>query len=395
MTGAADPRGCIVVIPARGGSKGIPGKNLRPVNGRSLVARSVAAARAATCGPRVVVSTDDAAIAAAARAAGAEVVDRPAAIAGDSASSEAAVLHVLDVLEADGPLPALVLLMQCTSPFTTGADVDAVAAAAARPGAACALSVVEDHGFLWGLDAAGFGTGVNHDHTGRRRMRQELPPQFRENGALYAMRVPAFRAAGNRFCGPVVPVPMHAPHLEIDEPQDLLLCDALARVLDVAHRPELERVRVVVTDFDGVHTDDRVLVDQDGREAVTCSRSDGMGVEMLRRAGLPVLILSKERNPVVAARAAKLQVECLQGIEDKVAALEGWLAARGLGWSDAAFLGNDVNDAGCLARAGLAAVPSDAHPSVKPGALVLDRPGGQGAVRALAEMLLAAREVRA
>ncbi len=379
----------VVVIPARGGSKGIIGKNLRPVGGRALIVRAVQAARAAACVDLVLVSTDDAAIGAAATAAGAVLVERPAEISGDRASSEAAVLHALDVLEAGGrALPDVVVLMQCTSPFTTGPDIDALIAAMDERKAACALSVVEDHGFLWGLDDQGFGVGVNHDHTGRRRMRQELPPQFRENGALYAMRVAPFRASGNRFCGPAVPVPMAAPHIEIDEEADLLLCDAMATVLDRPRLPPHVRIQVVVTDFDGVHTDDRVLVDQDGREAVFCSRSDGMGVEMLRRAGFQVLILSKERNPVVTARARKLQVPCLQGIEDKLGALSAWLAERNLGWDSVAYLGNDINDAACLNAAGLAVVPADAHRAVRAGALVLKQNGGHGAIRALAEFLL-------
>jgi N-acylneuraminate cytidylyltransferase len=180
----------------------------------------------------VAVSTDDAAIAEAARAAGATVIERPADIAGDTASSEAAVLHALDWMEARGPLPEFVVLMQCTSPFTRPRHLDALLAAVERSGAACGLTVVEDHGFLWGIDPQGFGVGVNHDHTAQRKLRQELPPQFRENGALYAMRTEAFRRVRSRFCGPVVPVPMDAPYLEIDEPFDLALCDAVAKVWD-------------------------------------------------------------------------------------------------------------------------------------------------------------------
>jgi N-acylneuraminate cytidylyltransferase len=223
---------CAVVIPARGGSKGIPGKNLKLVGGRSLIERSVAAALASRVASIVTVSTDDETIAQAAQQAGATVIPRPAEIAGDTATSEAAVLHALDWLEERGPLPDFVVLMQCTSPFTRAEHLDALLDAVQERGAACGLTVVEDHGFLWGLDAQGFGVGVNHDHLVQRRRRQELPPQFRENGALYVMRTDAFRRLRSRFCGPVVPVPMHAPHFEIDEELDLAVCDAIARVWD-------------------------------------------------------------------------------------------------------------------------------------------------------------------
>ena len=125
----AVPRGALALIPARGGSKGIPGKNLQTVGGVPLVCRSIRAALASNGVGRVVVSTDDEAIAAAAETEGAEVIRRPAEIAGDTASSESALLHALDVLEKQGPLETELVFLQCTSPFTTGAQIDAVLAA--------------------------------------------------------------------------------------------------------------------------------------------------------------------------------------------------------------------------------------------------------------------------
>ncbi len=124
----------VAVVPARAGSKGIPGKNLRRVAGRSLVRRTVDAAGAAASIDVVVVSTDGDAIAAEGELAGARVVRRPADLAGDEASSESAVLHVLDVLAATGDEPEVVVFLQATSPFTDPADLDA--AVAPRPGPA-------------------------------------------------------------------------------------------------------------------------------------------------------------------------------------------------------------------------------------------------------------------
>ncbi|WP_143626384.1 acylneuraminate cytidylyltransferase family protein, partial [Streptomyces viridosporus] len=140
----------LAVIPARGGSKGVPAKNLAPVGGVPLVARAVRACRAARYVTDVVVSTDDRAIAAVARQAGAEVVLRPAAIAGDTATSEAAVLHALEAHEALHGAPVdVVLLVQCTSPFLLGEDVDGVAGAVVDRGADTAVTVAPFHGFLW------------------------------------------------------------------------------------------------------------------------------------------------------------------------------------------------------------------------------------------------------
>ncbi|GAA4780260.1 KdsC family phosphatase [Microbacterium gilvum] len=150
--------------------------------------------------------------------------------------------------------------------------------------------------------------------------------------------------------------------------------------------------RAVVTDFDGVHTDDTALVDADGRELVRVSRSDGMGVALLRRAGIPFLILSTETDGVVSARARKLRVDVRQGLEDKAAALRDWADGQGVPLADVAYLGNDVNDLACLAIVGWPVAVPGSHPDVLGAArIVLDRAGGDGAVRELAERVLRSR----
>jgi N-acylneuraminate cytidylyltransferase len=145
----------------------------------------------------------------------------------------------------------------------------------------------------------------------------------------------------------------------------------------------------LVLDFDGVLTDDRVYVNQDGVETVACSRSDGLGVTLLRRAEVPVLVLSTEKNPVVAARSRKLEVECRQGMPDKTAELERVLAERRIRPADTVFVGNDVNDLGCLRLVGCGLAVADAHPLVRRVARgVLSHPGGRGAVREVADLIL-------
>jgi N-acylneuraminate cytidylyltransferase len=148
-------------------------------------------------------------------------------------------------------------------------------------------------------------------------------------------------------------------------------------------------VDAVVTDFDGVHTDDTVLVGQNGEEFVTVSRSDGMGISRLRAAGVPVLILSTETNPVVSARARKLGVDVEQGSADKAATLTAWAEERGISLDRVAYLGNDVNDLACLELVGWPVAVPEAHPRVLAAArLVLAAPGGDGAVRELSDSVL-------
>jgi 3-deoxy-D-manno-octulosonate 8-phosphate phosphatase (KDO 8-P phosphatase) len=154
----------------------------------------------------------------------------------------------------------------------------------------------------------------------------------------------------------------------------------------------LAAVRFVVFDFDGVFTDNRVLVSEDGREAVLCSRADGLGIEALTRAGLPSMILSTERNSVVKARADKLKLECVHGCSDKWAELQRILADRGIPPSAVAYVGNDVNDRDCLEHVGVPICVADAHPDVKPLAKIVTRSaGGHGAVREICDRLLEER----
>jgi N-acylneuraminate cytidylyltransferase len=146
-------------------------------------------------------------------------------------------------------------------------------------------------------------------------------------------------------------------------------------------------------DFDGVHTDDRVHVDQNGVESVTVSRSDGMGVGLLRTAGLPMLILSKERNPVVAARAAKLGIDVRHGIDDKLPELRRWCDEQGVDIARVAYVGNDVNDVACMNAAGWPIAVADAHSEALSAArVVLKSRGGHGAVREVCDGILAARK---
>ena len=377
----------VAVIPARGGSKGVPGKNIAPVGGMSLVARAVRAAQGARLVDRVVVSTDDPIVADVARDAGAEIVRRPDAISGDEATSESAVLHAVETLGGD---PDVVVLIQCTSPFVTASDVDAVAGTVRSGLADCAFTAAPSHGFLWRPD----GSGINHDPAGRAR-RQDREPELLETGAAYAMRVAMLRASGHRFGGRIRPVVVDpARTLEIDEPVDLARARLLVPLLDDQGLPDVRDLDALVLDFDGTMTDDRVIVDQDGRESVTVHRGDGLGIAALRRSGLDVAILSSEHNSVVQARARKLQIPALTGIAHKGSALADWAGARRHDLKRIAYLGNDVNDLPCFDIVGWPVAVADAHYSVRARArTVTTARGGHGAVREVASRLLG-KEIR-
>ncbi|NNG18957.1 acylneuraminate cytidylyltransferase [Naumannella sp. ID2617S] len=391
----------VAIIPARGGSVGVPGKNLRSIGGIPLVARAVRACRAARRIDEIFVSTDDDRIAAVASDAGAEIIRRPADLSGNTASSESALLHALDEV-ADRGIDAQVLaFVQCTSPFISGRDLDTAVELVNSGKADSAFSGVETYDFLWrdadtGTDpGSGTMVGQNHDASFRPR-RQDRRPDYRETGAFYVMRTEGFRRARHRFFGRTAVVKVsELASLEIDTAEELALADAFAGVLDRAPADEAGigiDVDAVITDFDGVHTPDTAYIDQDGRELVRVSRSDGMGVSFLRRADVPMLILSRERNPVVTARARKLGVEVLQAVDDKTTVVRSWAEQNGVPLERIAYLGNDVNDLGPMRLVGWPVAVADAHTTVRGVArVVLHHRGGEGAVRELCERVLAAR----
>lgn len=217
------------VIPARGGSKGVPGKNLRPLGGRPLLAWSIEHALAAGDRCRVVVSTDDPAIADVARRAGAEVPFlRDRVLATDEAPTEPVLLDTLDRLQAEGYEPRAVVLLQPTSPVRTPDTVARALDQFEADGADSLVGVVEASPFLWQTSPA--GARPLYD-AARRPRRQELGPGDRiyaETGSLYVTATDALRRAGNRVAGRVSLFVMSALEaVDVDTELDLLEAAAM------------------------------------------------------------------------------------------------------------------------------------------------------------------------
>ena len=190
------------IIPARGGSKGIPFKNLKEIAGHPLIAHSIMQARNARGVNRVYVSTDDPGIAGLAETYGALTISRPDEISGDSASSESALLHALEVIERESPLPPdLVVFLQCTSPLREADDIDKAIGQLISEDADSLLSVTPSHRFLWERSGA-TPRSINYDYRDRKR-RQELPPQFVENGSIYIFKPWVLKRLHNRLGGAI------------------------------------------------------------------------------------------------------------------------------------------------------------------------------------------------
>lgn len=395
----------LALIPARGGSKSIPGKNIRLFAGHPLLAYSVAAARQATRVTRVIVSTDDEQIAAVARDYGAETPFlRPGELARDETPDLPVFEHALAWLSAEeGFRPEVVVQLRPTSPVRPPDCVDqAVSTLLAHPKADSVRGVVpagQNPYKMWRIAHDGqmhpllegeFDEAYNMS-------RQLLPATYWQTGHIDAIRTRTILEKRSMSGAMILPLLLDPRYtVDIDNPRDweraewLVLHGGLEVVTPGHRRRALpEQVGLLVLDFDGVMTDNRVWVDGQGRESVAAHRGDGWGLARLREAGVEVVVLSTETDPVVAARCGKLGLPVVQGLADKGAALRDLLRDREMEPGHVVYLGNDVNDLPCFPLVGCAVVVADAHPEAAAQAdLVLSRAGGRGAVRELCDLLL-------
>jgi 3-deoxy-D-manno-octulosonate 8-phosphate phosphatase (KDO 8-P phosphatase) len=148
------------------------------------------------------------------------------------------------------------------------------------------------------------------------------------------------------------------------------------------------KIKLVVYDFDGVMTDNKVYIDQNGNEMVQVNRADGLGVAEIKKMNIEQIIMSTETNPVVSARAIKLDIPCLQGLDNKKDALLDYSKKNDIDLKNVAYVGNDINDKYAMAIAGFSFCPADAHKTIKEiSDHVLKRNGGDGVIRELLDLI--------
>jgi N-acylneuraminate cytidylyltransferase len=384
----------LVIIPARGGSKGIPRKNIQLLAGKPLLAYSIDSARQTPSINRVVVSTDDPDVATVAQQHGAGVIWRPSEISGDTATSESALLHALDYLrDTENYEPELVVFLQATSPLRQPNDIQNAIETLQSEQADSLFSACPVEGFIWRF-TAGTIAPINYDPLIRPR-RQELNEEIlEENGSIYIFKPWVLRKFNSRLGGKITTYRMAwIDSFQIDIPADQNLFEQLLNLRRAKSKlHDLRKIRLLVLDFDGVMTDNRVMVDQEGKETVWCHRGDGWGIARLKEAGVEVIVLSTEANPVVAVRCRKLDIDCVQGCNDKLKALKEIVQQRSLEPKQVAYVGNDVNDSACMLWVGVPIAVADAVPEIQlVSKFTTTKPGGQGAVREIAEWILSSK----
>ena len=399
----------LAIIPARGGSKGIPRKNIRSFSGYPLIAWSIAAAKQSELVTRVIVSTDDDEIAAVARECGAETPFlRPAEFAQDQSTDLPLFEHALKWLaENEGYRPEVVVQLRPTSPIRPKGLVDAAVRILLEHADAESVRGVVPAGQnphkMWRLDAGEKNPmtnllavdGIEEPYNAPRQI---LPPIFWQTGHIDAIR-PATILSGSMSGKTIYPLVIDPNFtVDLDNLRDWMRAEWLVAFggLDLvwpgrAKRPMPQKIELLVLDFDGVVTDNRVWVSEDGYEMVAANRGDSLIMSKLMRAGTDVVILSSEVNPVVAARARKMKVEAIHGVglEDKAAVLQNLLKERKIDPACVAYVGNDLNDLPCFDEVGWAVAVADAQPEVLRAAdFVTSKTGGHGAVREICDLIL-------
>lgn len=399
----------LAIIPARGGSKGIPGKNIRSFAGHPLISYSIAAGLQARSVTRLIVSTDSEEIAEAARQCGAEIPFlRPVEYAQDQTTDLPVFEHALSWLsENEGYYPEILVQLRPTSPIRPPGCVDsAVELLINHPQADSVRGVVpsgQNPFKMWRIDEQGVMQpllkldGITEPYNSPRQI---LPETFWQTGHIDAIRASVILQKKSMSGDTILPLRIDPRYtVDIDNLTDWARAERLLTNIELPvvlpgrkPRPLPQNVRLVVFDFDGVFTDNRVWVDEDGHEMVAANRGDGMGIALLKNAGVEAIVLSTETNRVVAARCAKLGLPVKQSLSDKGAVLRALLEEKSIDPSGVVYLGNDVNDTGCFPLVGCAVVVADAHHEARRQAdLVLSQPGGFGAVRELCDMILASR----
>ena len=399
----------LALIPARGGSKGIPRKNIRSFAGYPLIAWSIAAGLQSKSVSRVIVSTDDEEIAAVARAYGAETPFlRPTEFAQDRTTDLPVFEHALKWLEEiESYKPEIVVQLRPTSPIrpldcvdnavdilTQHQDADSVRGVV--PAAQNPHKMWRFNGQDKPMNSLLTVEGISEPYNAPRQI---LPPVYWQTGHIDAIRGSTITAKHSMTGNAVYPLVIDPRYtVDIDTPADWekyesVVYSGLDMVVPVntSHRPMPKKIELVICDFDGVLTDNRVWVDQDGRESVAAFRSDSPRVHDLRERGIEVMIISSEPNTVVAARAKKMGVEAIHGVglQDKGRVMREVLSQKNIQAENVIYIGNDLNDLPCFEVAGWSVAVADAFPEViRVADYVLKAKGGHGALREVCDLIL-------
>ena len=382
----------VAFIPVRGGSKSIPLKNIKLINGRPLVYWTIKASCGCKYIDKVYISTDSDKIMETIRAFKTgmeaksfeklEVIGRSDESATDTASTEFAMLEFANNYDFDN-----IALVQATSPLLQSMDLDRGFEAYNEDRVDSVLSVVRQKRFHWVNDENGFAHSTNYDVFNRPR-RQEFDGYLVENGAFYITSKANLITSKNRVSGKIKAVEMNEDtFFEIDEPSDWVIIETLMKKNGITAPVEVPEIKMLLTDCDGCLTDGGMYYSEHGDELKKFNARDGMGFALLKEKGIITGIVTSENVNLNRRRAEKLKLDILElGCKDKVTTVKKVCEEYGINLKNVCYVGDDINDLEVIKMVGFGCCPADAMPEIKEIAnYVTGVKGGCGVIREVVE----------
>ena len=378
----------VAFIPARGGSKSIPLKNIKLLAGKPLIYWTIEAALNCEKIDRVYVSTESIAIRKCVKSiinSKLQVIPRSKESATDTASTENAMQEFAQDFNFE-----IVILIQATSPLLTSEDLAKGIKKLDISNADSLLSVVKQKRFIW--EEEKFATPLNYDYFSRPR-RQDFEGFLVENGAFYITSKKNLLKTKCRISGKIALYEMDKKtYFEIDEPDDWIVVEEIMKSIlkkksSIAEK--LKNIKLLACDVDGVLTDSGMYYTENGDELKKFNTRDGMGFEILRNLGIKTAIITSEDTKIVNKRAEKLKIDfLLQRMKNKQKAINELAEKEELKLEEIAYIGDDINDTEMLRMVGFSCCPQDA---IEENKIIVDyvcnKKGGEGCVREVCDLL--------
>ena len=377
----------VSIIPARGGSKGIPRKNIQKLRGKPLIAYSILQSLNSKYVDRTIVSTEDDEISKISQVYGAEIITRPNELAEDTTPTDPVILHALDHLVKENYQPDYVVLLQPTSPIRRNDDIDSAIKLLISSSGDSLLSVRENDSFLWTQK----GESINYDYLNRPR-RQDKDWEFVENGSIYITKRETLVNMKNRLGGKIILYLMpHWASYEIDTMFDFKIIEYIMNLKLPVLYDDLKHIKLVVFDVDGTFTDGTVILNSNGIESLRFSRIDGKGIELLRNSNIKTAVISSEDTDIIKNRMNKLKIdEVFVGIKNKLKIYEKIKNKYHLSDDEIVYCGDDINDIEVIQKVGFSACPSNAIVEIKNNcSYISPYSGGNGFIRDICNIIIA------
>jgi YrbI family 3-deoxy-D-manno-octulosonate 8-phosphate phosphatase len=385
----------VAFIPLRAGSKSIPNKNIKPMNGRPLVYWVLDPAVKCEYIDKIFVSTDGQVIKQVVEEYDSDkviVIGRSEETARDESSTESAMLEFAEKYEFEN-----IVLIQATSPLLEKHDLDKGFELFFSGKYDSVLSAVRQKRFIWTENEEGSYSPQNYD-VQRRPRRQEFEGFFVENGAFYITSKQRLVDTKCRISGRIGLVEMaEESYFEIDSMHDWNIVEILLRRIKSVESNEMHQsiknIKLVITDSDGVLTDGGMYYSEDGNELKKFNTKDGMAVQLLNEIGVKTVIITGESLELISRRGKKLNVDGVYlGIKEKARLVKKLAEDYNIELSEIAYIGDDINDLESIKMVGFGCSVSDGISEVKEAArYVTKAKGGEGALREVADLIIKAK----